>query len=440
MSLNGFDGGRIMSPDGIDEKFMQIALAEAQQADSAVFPNPKVGCVIVKDGIELSRGFHEHSGGPHAEINALRNASEGVSGSKSGKEHGIDGDLSVGELPVNESIKSRNLHGNESWNGEFSYGDSVRGATMYVTLEPCNHHGKTPPCTDAIISAGISRVVIAMRDPNPKVNGSGVERLRKSGIEVVEGVLEDKAKYLNSVYITNVFERRAYVSMKIAHSMDGCVMDSDGNSKWITGESARKHGNGLRALSDAIIVGAGTIIADNPSLTLRVIDGATPIRVVIDPGLRTPPASNVYTDRAVKTLLIVNPQLADKSKQSDFLNEINRNLEEEKENVENGFVDIVEGVFNSKKLDISWLLKFLYEEYSRYHLLVEGGMATWNAFFESGFVGECFHYISPMYLGSKYKFYSGDAQVLENAMKLRNTSLTQIGDDVLLHGYLNYKL
>jgi len=437
MHLNGLDGGGPKSPEKTDEKFMQIALAEAEKADSAVFPNPKVGCVIVRDGIELSRGFHEYSGGPHAEINALRNASGSVSGSMSGNKHG----------------KAVNSHENESGNGEFRDSDSVRGATMYVTLEPCNHHGKTPPCTNAIIDAGISRVVIAMRDPNPKVNGSGVERLRKSGIEVVEEVLEDKAKYLNSVYITNVLEKRTYVSMKIAHSIDGCVMDSDGNSKWITGESARKHGNGLRALFDAILVGAGTIIADNPSLTLRVIDGVNPIRVVIDPGLRTSPASNVYTDRAVKTLLIVNPQLADKSKQSDFLNEINKNLSDgmdkinrnldekiENKNGANEFVNIVEGVFNSKKLDISWLLKFLYEKHSRYHLLVEGGIATWNAFFESGFVGECFHYIAPMYLGSKYKFYSGDAQALENAMKLRNTSLTQIGEDVLLHGYLNYKL
>jgi len=423
---------------------MKIALEEAKKASSAVYPNPKVGCVIVGDGEILARGFHEFAGGPHAEIVALRNAQEAK----------ID----------------------------------VSGATMYVTLEPCNHQGKTPPCTESIIESGIEKVVIAIRDPNPLVNGDGIRRLLDNKIEIVEGVLEEEACYLNAAYITNIREKRAFVTLKIAQSIDGCVLDSEGKSKWITGEIARKHGNTLRGQVDAILVGVGTVCDDDPRLTFRPeieIDNDTgsevgsnsegslslqsrrrnPLRIIIDPHLRLPLDANILADGEADTLLIYDSEYPSKDQIEKLISNIEMlgstvGIEKKasiasqkddsilgKDSSAEAQVRLIPGKFNDKKLIIPWFLEFLYEK-QIYHLLVEGGMMTWKSFFDSGLVDECYHYISPQYLGSKFRVYAHDdsdvneniGSTLENALKLHNTSHTQLGEDVLIYGYLNFKL
>ncbi len=227
---------------------MRRALDLAARGRYSVSPNPMVGCVIVRDGNVIAEGWHQRAGEPHAEIEALR---------------GID---------------------------------DARGATMIVTLEPCNHHGRTPPCVDAIIAAGITRVVIAMRDPHDLAAG-GIEKLRDAGIEVVTGVLEAEARKLNEVFIHAVTHHRPFVILKAGMTLDGKLATITRESRWITSEAARQKSLELREQYDAILVGAGTIRDDNPQLTRRLGLASTPwTRVILDRRRIVPPSSHVLTD------------------------------------------------------------------------------------------------------------------------------------------------
>ncbi|MBN2009174.1 bifunctional diaminohydroxyphosphoribosylaminopyrimidine deaminase/5-amino-6-(5-phosphoribosylamino)uracil reductase RibD [candidate division KSB1 bacterium] len=246
-----------MEDKSVHIQFMQRALQLAARGEKAVRPNPMVGAVIVKNGDIIAEGFHERFGYNHAELNALIIA-----------------------------------------------GTEAKGSTLYVNLEPCCHQGKTPPCTDAIIKAGVSTVVIGMSDPNPKVAGKGIEILKRHGISVITDVETDACCGLNHVFIKYISLGLPYVTMKIAQSLDGRIATESGHSKWITGTAARAQVHQIRCDNDAVLVGIGTVLADNPRLTIRHLAGKQPRRIVLDSQLQTPLNSNLLTDAHASQTII----------------------------------------------------------------------------------------------------------------------------------------
>lgn len=249
-----------MSRDEKDLAWMRLALAEAAKGRGAVEPNPMVGAVVERDGVLIGSGHHGRFGGPHAEVEALRAA-----------------------------------------------GDRARGATLHVTLEPCGHHGKTPPCVDAILSAGIARVVVAHRDPFPEVAGRGLARLREAGVEIEVGPLAGHAARLNAPFLKRVFTGQPYVVAKWAMTLDGKTAVAEGDSRWISSAASRALVHEVRGRMDAIIVGVGTAIADDPELTARPPGPRVPVRVVLDGRARLPTSSKlVVTARGTPTLVVVS--------------------------------------------------------------------------------------------------------------------------------------
>jgi len=255
-----------------DETYMERALGLAERGRGLVSPNPMVGAVVVAKGRIVAEGFHGGPGLPHAEAVALGEA-----------------------------------------------GAAARGATLYVSLEPCDHHGRTPPCTDAIVGAGLARVVAAMRDPNPVVDGRGLAKLRAAGIEVVEGLHAEEASRLNEAFIKHVRTGLPFVTWKMAASLDGKVAARDGTSRWVTGEAARVDVHRLRAAADAIVVGAGTALADDPSLTVRdpAYRGRPPLRVLVDARGRVPATGDLFDDAA--PTLVATTELASEGRRADWI-------------------------------------------------------------------------------------------------------------------------
>src|SRR5512133_1475414 len=240
-----------------DLKYMKRALTLARRGIGKTSPNPAVGCVIVKDGTVVGEGWHRKAGSPHAEIHALEMA-----------------------------------------------GDAARGADVYVTLEPCCHTGKTPPCSEALIKAGVRRVVAGMSDPNPQVNGGGLAVLKQAGIKASCGVLEDDCRAINRPFTKHITTGMPYVTYKCATTLDGNIATITGESRWISCEESRKHVHRMRARIDAIMVGVDTVIADNPQLTVRHVRGKNPLRVIVDTRLRTPESVNVLNGhRTAKTII-----------------------------------------------------------------------------------------------------------------------------------------
>lgn len=231
-----------------DRHFMQRALELAARGLYGTAPNPRVGCVLVRDGVIVGEGFHERAGEPHAEVHALRAA-----------------------------------------------GEQARGATAYVTLEPCSHHGRTPPCVDALIAAGVRRVVVALTDPNPRVAGTGLERLRAAGIAVTTGMLEDEARALNIGFVSRMTRGRPWVRLKVAASLDGKTALADGSSQWITSAEARQDGHAFRARACAVLTGIGTVRDDDPQLNVRGIDTPRqPLKVLVDSRLEVSPEARLF--------------------------------------------------------------------------------------------------------------------------------------------------
>lgn len=235
-----------------DQKYMRLAVEQARKGLGRTHPNPPVGAVVLRGGKIVGRGFTAPAGGPHAEIHALRDA-----------------------------------------------GEAAKGSELYVTLEPCDHHGKTPPCTIAILDAGVKRVVFASSDPNPLVNGKGVRRLKRAGVEVVCNVLRQEADRLYAPFFKFIRTAFPFVTLKAAITLDGKLATRTGDSKWISSEPSRARVHALRNQVDVVIVGAGTIEADDPRLTTRgVAGGRDPVRVVLDPKLRTGSKAKAYTQRS----------------------------------------------------------------------------------------------------------------------------------------------
>ncbi len=242
---------------------MRAALGLARRGLGQVWPNPAVGCVIVKDGRVVSRGWTQKGGRPHAETEALARA-----------------------------------------------GAATRGAAAYVSLEPCSHHGKTPPCADALIAAGIGRVVAAIEDPDQRVSGAGIAKLRKAGIAVETGLCAEEATELNAGFLCRVKHGRPLVTLKLATSLDGRIATASGESRWITGPAARERAHLLRAMHDAVLVGTGTALADDPQLTCRLagLESRSPVRIVLDRNLRLPPTLRLFTEAdRVPTWLVTLP-------------------------------------------------------------------------------------------------------------------------------------
>jgi diaminohydroxyphosphoribosylaminopyrimidine deaminase/5-amino-6-(5-phosphoribosylamino)uracil reductase len=231
-----------------DEHFMSRALRLAQGGLFTTTPNPRVGCVLVRGGAIVGEGFHERAGAPHAEINALRAA-----------------------------------------------GERAAGATVYLNLEPCSHHGRTPPCVDALIEAKVTRVIAAMQDPNPRVAGDGFARLRAAGIAVESGLLEDEARELNIGFVARMTRGRPWVRLKVAASLDGRTALANGRSRWITGEAARADGHRWRARACAVLTGIGTVKDDDPQLTVRAVETPRqPLKVLVDSRLEAPPGARLF--------------------------------------------------------------------------------------------------------------------------------------------------
>lgn len=244
---------------GIDDKYMRLAIELAKRAEGRTSPNPIVGAVIAKNGKIVGRGYHKRAGLPHAEVNAIRQA-----------------------------------------------GRRAKGATLYVSLEPCDHFGRTPPCTDAIIKSGIRRAVIAMKDPNPVNNGRGIKKLKRHGIKTVLGVLKSEAMSINKPYIKFVTKGLPYITVKVAQSLDGKIAAKTGDSRWISSEDSRRYVHELRAKADAVMVGAGTVLKDDPLLLSRVSGGRQPMRIVVAGKRKIPSSARIFTAADKSPVVIVN--------------------------------------------------------------------------------------------------------------------------------------
>lgn len=354
-----------------DSEYMRLALRLAQKGRGFVNPNPMVGAVLVKDGRIIGQGFHERYGAPHAERNALASCTE-----------------------------------------------SPEGAVLYVTLEPCCHDGKTPPCTEAILQSGIRRVVIGSRDPNPLVAGNGSKQLCEQGIEVVEGVLKAECDKLNEAFFHFIQTGLPYVVMKYAMTMDGKTATYTGASKWITGEAARRRVHEDRLRYSAVMVGIGTVLADDPLLTCRIEGGRNPLRILCDTHLRLPLSSQILlTAQEVPTLIAT--ACTDAEAQRPYRNAGCR---------------ILPLPLKAGHLDLNELMIKLGEERIDSILLEGGGSLNWSAL-QAGMVNKVQAYIAPKLFGGA----SGKTPVAgmgvprpEDAVFLDNSTVALLGEDILI--------
>lgn len=355
---------------------MTRALELAAKGAGFVSPNPLVGAVLVKDGKIIGEGFHERYGGPHAEVNALQEA-----------------------------------------------GEAAHGATLYLNLEPCSHFGKTPPCSNALIEAGIRKVYAAMADPNPLVAGKGFEMLRQNGINVEVGMLKKEAERLNEAFIKFISTNRPFVTLKCAITLDGKIATRTGDSKWISCAASRRLAHRLRHENDMITVGLGTVKADNPQLTCRLEGERTrnPQRLVIDPFLETPLESCVLNQES-KTWIACRYD-ADKEKVVAL----------QQKNVE---LLVFEG--ERELLPLDWLL----EELGRRNiasLLVEGGSAVLTTFIQKGLADKLICFITPKILGSDgLSFFNGQGIVqISECYKLEDVTVKMIENDIVYTAYVH---
>lgn len=357
-----------------DRLFMRRALRLASRARGKTAPNPMVGALLVKDGRIIAEDYHRKAGTPHAEPLVLDKA-----------------------------------------------GRDAKGSTLYVTLEPCCHSGKrTPPCTDAIISHGVKRVVAAMIDPNPKVSGKGFEMLEKAGIDVTTGVLEKEAALLNEAYIKFITTGKPFVTLKTAMTLDGKIATAEGQSKWITGEKARALVHRLRGDVDAVLTAIGTVKADDPELTSRTGERlkrpSQPVRVVIDPRLEIPEAAKVL--RMPPPTIIVTKASGRKLNKS----------------IKTG----VSVITYKGKLELDWLMQNLAAR-GIMSVLIEGGSSLNAHAFEDGIVDKIMFFIAPKIIGGRESFPAvGGRQFkrLHEAHRIRDVKVRRIGEDMLIEGYV----
>jgi diaminohydroxyphosphoribosylaminopyrimidine deaminase/5-amino-6-(5-phosphoribosylamino)uracil reductase len=352
-----------------DEFYMAKAIQLAKRGRYTTAPNPNVGCVLVKNGEIIAEGWHKKAGQGHAEVEALKQVA------------------------------------------------NAQGATAYVTLEPCSHHGKTPPCCDALIKAGVSRVVAAMTDPNPLVAGQGLARLQAAGIEVVCGVLADDAQALNRGFIKRMTEGRPFVRSKLAMSLDGRTAMASGESQWITCAESRADVHKLRAESSAILTGIGTVLADDPSLTARVdFDVQQPLRVVLDSQLQTPITAKMATLAGRSIILTCS---TDTEKQQRLQ--------------QAGFEVYVLPAQNAQ-LDLHEVMKFLATDCQVNKVLVEAGAILNGALLEHGLIDEAIIYMASCVLGDQGRglFHLPSLHNMADKKMLKLRNVRQVGSDLKL--------
>jgi diaminohydroxyphosphoribosylaminopyrimidine deaminase/5-amino-6-(5-phosphoribosylamino)uracil reductase len=356
-----------------DDSYIKLTLELAAKGKGRVSPNPLVGCVIVKNHQIIGAGYHEFFGGPHAEINALRNPRE-----------------------------------------------DVKGATLYVNLEPCSHFGKTPPCTDAIINAGISRVVIGTLDSNPLVSGKGAEKLTKSGIEVKTGVLENECLELNRFFFKFIQKRIPYVTVKVAQTLDGKIATFNNQSKWITTKASREEVHRMRASYDAVLIGRKTAMIDDPKLTVRLADGRDPKRVILDSKLRIDLKRSMFFDNQEQNIIIVT-SVASKEKQRKIaaLKKLGVKILFVSEN-KDGHVNLPSALRALGKENIM-------------SVMVEGGQEIFSAFVREKLADELRIFISPKLLGKGLCAFSDmGVMLLEKTHRWAIRRVERFDEDVLL--------
>ena len=357
-----------------DERFMRRALTLARKGEGSVSPNPLVGAVIVREDRIIGEGWHRCCGENHAEINAIRDATE-----------------------------------------------TIAGATFYITLEPCSHHGRTPPCAEALIACRPGRVVIGAVDPNPVVSGRGIEALRRSGIETEVGLLGDACRESNRIFFKYIRTGLPYVTLKFAQTLDGRIAAASGDSRWISSPPSLRFAHRLRAVHDAVLVGAGTVRMDNPELTCRLVRGRDPLRIVVDSGLRLPPDAHIFSD-GKRTVAVATRRAPAE----------NRRLLEKKG------VEVLEiGEDPAGRVDLHQLLTALGKRKIS-SILVEGGAAVAGAFLKENLVDRLLIVLSPKIVGVGVNAV-GDLGIrrMDDALGFSFQQITRCGADLILDARLN---
>lgn len=355
------------------EEYMKYALMLAEKGRGRTSPNPVVGAVIVKDGRIIGEGWHKKYGENHAEINAFENAE--------------------------------------------TRGESVEGAEMYVTLEPCSHYGKTPPCAKAIIEKKIKKVYIGLLDPNPLVAGRGADMLRDAGIQVETGVLEDECRKTNKIFLKYITEKRPFVIMKTAMTLDGKIASYTGDSKWVSSEASRHAVQKMRNSLTGIMVGIGTVLADDPQLTCRLPDGRDPVRIIVDSHLSIPLDAKVLKD---DNFIIATTEKCDAEK---LMKLGDRVLVTKSQN---------------GKVDLERLMELLGQR-GIDSILLEGGGSLNEAALRAGIVDRVADFIAPKIIGgkdAKTPVEGEGFETMSQAIQLENIETSKIGDDLLIQGTL----
>ena len=361
-----------------DEQWMKRALRLAEAGRGRTSPNPVVGAVLVKRGKPVGEGYHARAGEAHAEIVALRQA-----------------------------------------------GKKARGAALYVNLEPCTHYGRTPPCVPQVIKAGVKRVVIGMEDPNPVVNGKGIEALRRFGLEVDVGVLEKECRRLNEAFCKYILQREPFVTLKVAATLDGKIATRDGDSKWISGEASRRFVHKLRDQVDGVLVGIGTILQDDPLLTTRRKQGREPYRIVLDSRLKIPEEARVF-EHSPSEVILATTQTAP---------------HEKIERLERRGVRVL--IIDSKekgRVDLRSCLTKL-GEIGVINLLVEGGSQINGSFLDEHLIDKFLLFLSPRLMGDPRAigiFGGGGVSSLKEAVAVKEIKIKRSGEDIFVEGYLEW--
>lgn len=353
---------------------MAQALRLAARGRYSTTPNPRVGCVLVQQQQVIGEGWHVQAGGPHAEVDAIAKATA-----------------------------------------------PVAGTTAYVSLEPCSHQGRTPPCADALVQAGVGRVVIAMEDPNPAVSGRGIERLRNAGIEVQCGVLKAEARQLNRGFVQRMQSGRPFVFAKLASSLDGRTAMASGESQWITGAAARREVQRMRAASCAVITGIGTVLADDPALTVReptlaadypLAEFRQPLRVVVDPGLRLSAGARLLQPPGEAVIVTLQSSL---SRAVEF---------------ERAGVSVVAMPERDGRIDLAALLRWLAEERACNEVMVESGPVLSGALLQAGLLDELHLFMAPTLLGSSARpLLELPLQEMAQQQRMQVEEMRAIGED-----------